>query len=110
MISFKNGPAAGVSLALNRAPELLRVVIDADGAVDALDQLSDEAKLQETIHVYHRSGSAVKGIACVRGRGCRSYLSAEYHLYHRQPDDATARDTRLWTAWALAECAGEAAA
>lgn len=44
MTTFTDGPAAETVLELRRAPKFLRVVRDADGTVDALDQLNDTPK------------------------------------------------------------------
>lgn len=101
MITFRLGPAAGKYLDLLRAPLLLRVVIDRDGTVDALDQPDDQAKPTETIHVYARVGEVIgRGFACSRGRGCRPVVIAEYVHCLSQPDDADARDNARWQAWA----------
>lgn len=111
MISFRLGPAGGKSLDLRRAPVLLRVVIDQDGTVDALDQPDDEPKSTETIHVYVRTGEASHGFACSRGRGCQPVVIAEYVHLLSQPADDVARDNVSWQAWAertAAELAGRA--
>ena len=101
MIVFTDGPASGTKLSLRRLPVLLRVVIDQDGTVDALDQLDDTPKPTEAIHVYRIvAGSDSRAIVCSRGRGCRRENSATYRLYEKQPDDADARDTTNWQAWA----------
>lgn len=49
MIEFLDGPAGNKTLELRRAPVYLRVVIDADGNIDALDQLDDRPKEDERI-------------------------------------------------------------
>jgi len=101
MIVFLDGPGKGRITFLARAPLFLRVVIDHDGTVDALDQLTDEAKPTETIHVYRRDGEPSSRIVCSRGRGggCRQFAVAQYRLSEAQPDDATARDNLAWKAW-----------
>lgn len=109
MFRFLDGPAAGATLNLQRAPLFLRVVIDANGKIDALDQLTDEPTETEAIHVYRQvAGSVSSGIACSRDRGggCRPFVSADYRVHETQPIDMQARDQRLWTEW----CEGEAAA
>lgn len=100
MICFRLGPADGKALELRRAPWFLRVVIDQDGTVDALDQPDDEPKPTEAIHVYVREGEAGRGIACSRGRGCRPFVIAEYIYWPQQPADDEARDNVRWRAWA----------
>lgn len=58
MIRFLDGPAEGVALALRSAPERLRVVLNADGRWDALDQPEDEPKPGETVFWYRSEGAA----------------------------------------------------
>jgi len=104
---FLDGPAAEARLNLRRAPLFLRVVIDADGKVDALDQLTDEPTETEAIHVYRLvAGSVSRGFACSRGRGCSQFVSADYRLHQTQPIDLQARDSVLWREF----CEGESAA
>jgi len=103
MIRFLDGPAEGTPLDLRRAPVLLRVVIDQDGTVDALDQLDDTPKDSETIYVYYRDGEVSRGFMCSRGRGgkgCQLILSADYRLHAEQPD---VRATERWQEWCVAK-------
>ena len=99
--TFLDGPAQGTRLSLQRAPIFLRVVIDADGTVDALDQLSDQPTATEKISVYHLAGEPSHFIACSRGKGggCRRGVIAEYRLHPEQPTDEEARDFEKWAAW-----------
>lgn len=97
---FIDGPAAGKRLELRRAPYYLRVVINRAGEVDALDQLDDEPKPDEAIHVYYESTNLGSGIACSRGKGCRPFNVNEYRLNAEQPTDEQARDFEKWEAWA----------
>lgn len=99
MITFLDGPDAGVRLLLKRAPYFLRVVRSAAGVWDALDQLDDEAEAGETIAVYRRVSQVGRlHIDFRRGKGARSgwYVVAEYRLHSIQPDDATARTRPEW--------------
>jgi hypothetical protein len=102
MIKFLDGPAKGTELNLRRAPVLLRVVIDRDGKVDALDQLDDLPTPTEKMYVYiiipH---TLTTGIACSRrrGEGCVPLLNADYKLYGTQPTDEQMRDGHQWRAW-----------
>jgi hypothetical protein len=100
MVRFLDGPAANVVLSLRRVPMFLRVVIDADGTVDALDQLDDEAKPSEEIWVYRLEGEPTRMHVCRRGpgRGCSSVWHAEYRQCPQQPDEAV-RDNAAWQAW-----------
>lgn len=67
-VAFTDGPAEGVTLpALRRLPVFLRVVQDAaSGKWDALDQLEDEPREGEVVHVYVRRQF---GFACRGGPG-----------------------------------------
>ena len=98
---FLDGPAKLATLDTRRVPLLLRVVIDSDGTVDALDQLSDAPKPSERIHVYQRVGKpSTYHVLCTPRRLSGWHVTAEYRLYEHQPDDATARDSHAWREWA----------
>jgi len=102
MITFHDGPAKGASLLLQRAPDLLRVVIDQDGTIDALDQVDDEPKPTESIYVYRIVGKASAGFMCRRGRGgrgCQRFACATYKLSESQPEPLVARDAEKWREW-----------
>lgn len=95
MTGFHGGPADGRSLSCRRAPIFLRVVIGPRGKLDALDQLLDEPRKTETIHVYRkRDGSG--GHVCVRPGGC-----FEMGEYDYLPDvvGEEMRETSVWRAW-----------
>jgi hypothetical protein len=122
VIRFLDGPAAGVSLMLRRAPVVLRVVSRpprgkddtvAHGlAWDALDQLDDLPEPRETVHVYRRQRDPTWFHLCIRGKGKRAagfYAVADYRLYWRQPDGTITRDTAAWRAWCEDVRRGEAA-
>jgi hypothetical protein len=100
---FVDGPAAGKRLDLRRAPLYLRVVIDADGGVDALDLLDDTPDPGEAIYVYRMSANLGSGIACTRGKGCRPFNMSEYKLHGQQPPDDVARDFEKWRGWTAAQ-------
>jgi hypothetical protein len=102
---FIDGPAAGTTLELQRAPHFLRVVIDNEGGVDALDQISDTPMDNESIYVYRMSANLGRGIACSRGKngGCRSFLMCEYKVHANQPSDDVLRDNDKWSEFAHAE-------
>lgn len=111
MMKFLGGPAAGKFLRLRRAPYFLRVVIDPEGGIDALDQLNDQARNEEVIYVYRLAGKVTRGIACSRGcvgSGCHVFLSAEYEWYGGRnagpvPADSVLRDNAAWAQWAERE-------
>lgn len=102
-MNFLDGPAKGAILSLHRSPVFLRVVIDADGTPDALDQLDDVPRPSEKIHVYILASEPTWVHYCRRGgRGGREII-ADYRLYENQPTDAVARDFDKWNEWTLAE-------
>jgi hypothetical protein len=114
MVRFENGPAAGAVLELRRAPLYLRVTTTPDGTVDALDQLSDVPRPEETLMAYRRTGGLTTGFldytdAQGRRRG-RPFVSATYAVVPEQPGQDVMRDRELWCAWATAEHARQQAA
>ena len=101
MIRFLDGPAAHVThLNLRRAPVMLRVVVNAAGEWDALDQLDDVARPDETIHVYRMEGRPdvmfLDGVKGGRRCGWRETY-AEYRYLPEQPADV--RTNEAWVAW-----------
>lgn len=103
MTTFLDGPAQGQHLSLRRSPLYLRVVCDAAGHWDALDQIDDTPAPGETIHAYRRAGAATVCHLLIRGNrdGRRSgwYSSAQYLHLREQPSATELRDTALWQAW-----------
>jgi hypothetical protein len=108
MTRFEDGPAKGQVLTLRRAAIFLRVVRDENGAWDALDQLDDTAKPDETLFAYQcvgNIGSAfIDGKDPVTGRrmGYRAMI-ASYRFVPDQPTDAEMRSTFGWQKWCQAE-------
>lgn len=107
MTRFEDGPAAGKVLTLKRCPVFLRVVIDAAGGVDALDQLDDAPRPGEAVYVYHRQGAqGCCHIDSRDGQGRRRgewFATGDYRLHPCQPPAAVLGDTAAWRAWATAE-------
>jgi len=101
---FLDGPAKGSCLSLQRAPLFLRVVVDQDGTVDALDQLDDTPRPTEVIHVYHLASEPARVHVCRAGGRGGMGITADYRLYEVQPTDDQARDPEKWPAW----CQGQA--
>lgn len=101
MAQFLDGPAAGVSLLLNRAPYFLRAVVDSKGNWDALDQGDDLPKPDETIYVYRiLVATASRFHLCSRGRGgvpSGWYTEGQYKLVELQPSQEILR--RDFDAW-----------
>lgn len=105
MIEFLDGPAAGQSLPLRRAPKLLRVVRSRSGEWDALDQLEDEPKLSEQIFVYRRRDDLpISRYHLLCGRRAKRatgwYWRASYSVIDPQPGEHDIRVTAAWRAWA----------
>jgi hypothetical protein len=102
----------GKTLLLKRTPLFLRVVIGADGSVDALDQPDDEPRPDERLYAYRFS--ADKGGAFVDGRDDRgrriggAYRITEYSPVEPQPGDDEMRTRARWVAWCEATHAREA--
>jgi hypothetical protein len=102
MIAFLDGPAIGHPLELHRVPLYLRVTITAAGEVDALDQLDDVPRDNESLHAYVLSGTPTRVHLCRRPRSRSGwYHIAAYKLADEQPSDAVMRDTAAWQAWAI---------
>lgn len=103
MTRFLDGPAADKTLMLGRTPVFLRVVIDVDGTVDALNNLQDVAKPSEVCHAYQITGTP--GFCHVNrggGRGGR-YGIADYKLCPVQPPAEVMRENSAWANWVSAE-------
>ncbi|HEX8914395.1 MAG TPA: hypothetical protein VF796_18755 [Humisphaera sp.] len=104
MITFTDGPAAGVELSLARQPLLLRVVRSAGGEWDALDQLDDVARPRERIFLYRLTAPAqFHGWIDFRTPGGfrrgQRLVSAAYAAVPDPPADAVLRDNAAWAAW-----------
>lgn len=82
MIRFLDGPAEGVVLELQAAPQRLRVVRGQDGTWDALDQPEDAPRPDEEVFWYERQGSVGHGMMDYRDksgrRHGRAFLVAQY--------------------------------
>lgn len=88
---------------LKRAPIFLRVT-EADGKCDALDQIDDTPRKNETLFTYRRIGNEVGHIHLNRsgGRG-GFYTVAAYSLNPIQPTDGQMRDIEQWRLWCQAQ-------
>ena len=84
---FLNGPAAGKTLSLSRAPVLLRVVIGPGGRLDALAGLEDEPSDDERVLAYATHGEPGPDNAVT------------YILNPDQPTDNILRQTEAWRSW-----------
>lgn len=103
MITFRKGPADGQTLRLRRAPVCLRVVRDARGTFDALDQSGDSPRTGEVVWVYVLASWPTHYHICDRGRGGKSlsgwWPEAEYRYFPDQPGEAVLLDNDRWCSW-----------
>jgi hypothetical protein len=96
--TFIGGPARGSKMYISRYPVFLRVVHNPDTYnIDALDQLDDEVRDGEHVHIYQR----IKyGFVCARGVGGDSDEFAEYdHLEVSDDVRRLVRDNEEWRKW-----------
>lgn len=103
MITLIHSPTEKQTLMLRRAPYFLRVVRDKLGKVDALDQLRDEPRDDETIRVYVRDpGAMQRGVHLNTGgkKGGGWFAVATYRVSPLQPSDDIMRRNGLWAEWA----------
>jgi hypothetical protein len=101
---FLDGPAAGTTLYLKRAPVYLRAVQGPAGPThagdwDALDQLEDEPRSSERIVVYRLEGEPTFCHINRGGRGSGFYRGGAYRVVEPQPTDLEVRSTAAWRAW-----------
>lgn len=99
MTQFTDGPAAGVSLLLRRAPHFLRAVRDVKGEWDALDQLEDTPGAGETIVAYQMVGEPTWCHIRMR-KGGGVYRGGQYRVIEPQPADDVLRSNARWREWA----------
>lgn len=105
MTSFLDGPAAGQSLMLKRAPIFLRVTHDGKD-FDALDQPGDEARPGEKLLAYQLTRVPGHCHMLIRGKGKGAsgfYTMATYRYCSDQPDQPTLRDNSRWQTWCEAQ-------
>ncbi len=100
MIEFLDGPAAGETLMLRRAPLLLRVVLSPRGKWDALDQLADVPGPDERLYAYHLI-SKPQPVHLKMNKGSGWYVMAQYRVVLVQPDDPVMRQIASWRRWCL---------
>lgn len=99
----ENQVKQSITLAIRRAPVLLRVVYGPEG-IDTLDQLEDTIRPGETAYVYRLTEPAAS--AFVDGRdpktgrrtGGHRYIG-KYELLPNQPDQSILVDNEKWRAW-----------
>lgn len=102
MTRFLDGPAAGQTLGLRRAPLFLRAVRNEKGEWDALDQPDDSPHGSETIVAYKQVAFHGHVHVCRRPRGGGYFAMAEYRLVEPQPADSSMRTNKAWQEWCYA--------
>lgn len=101
MTTFLDGPAAGRTLQLRRAPIYLRVT-ELLGEIDGLDQLTDEPEPGEYLHAYVLAEAPGHMHILVRGKGKTGggfWPMAKYKILPEQPSQEIMRDNAQWRAW-----------
>lgn len=105
MSKLLDGPAGPRDLWNERATRFLRVVVNAEGKVDCLDQEWDEPTSTETIHVYRLVEGSYHGRSFVtlaaRPRRCINVATGDYQ-YMPEVDGESVRDNAAWRAWVSA--------
>jgi hypothetical protein len=100
VIEFFDGPTKGVRLNLKSAPVYLRVVINKNGVVDALDQKEDTPESDESIYAYRMvDGTNITTFLCGGKNGCCINKSALYKIVKDQPCDEVMRNLGMWIDW-----------
>ena len=101
MITFTGGPAEGKQLRFVRCPLMLRVVVNnRTGEVDALNEVADVPKNEESIVVYRCDRFEGTCHVSCRPRS-QSYWSsiAHYTLLPKQPAEMLIRFRLDWERW-----------
>lgn len=100
MTTLIDGPAAAKRLMLRRCARFLRVVVNAKGEIDALDQPDDKPAADETIYAYEVVGKPGAVHLNTRGQpGGGFYPIAEYKFITEQPPQAVMMNRREWFDW-----------
>lgn len=107
-IVLEDGPAAGTYSA-RRAPYFLRAVVArSDGRVDLLDQLYDEPRPIEAVHVYEAIPGTIWDPDTLARTGtfiCPRPGASGRYRHRADVDGEQLRTTAAWRAWARAQTA-----
>lgn len=104
MIKFFEGPAAGITMQLRRAPFFLRVTDDGT-KFDALDQPDDKPAENERLYVYRMTCYRGMMHLLIRGKNRAAggfWAVADYTFHEEQPEDAEIRGNVKWREWCAA--------
>lgn len=105
MLTFTDGAASGSSFLSHRAPQLLRIVINEAGDIDALTDVSDEPKPGEVCHAYERCRTnpmvqidrSARHPPPVTGK----FPSTIYRSVTPQPGQDVMKDNAKWREWCV---------
>jgi hypothetical protein len=101
MTTCTNGPAAGKTFQIDRAPIYMRVT-EENGSFDCLNNPEDKPFPKEKLHAYRMK--EFKGRAHLKFRRGGAWVTiADYELCDPQPDDSVMRDNKRWIQWAEAQ-------
>lgn len=90
-----------MAINLRQCPPLLRVVVDENGGIDALDEPRDEPGPDEKVYVYRRDGETVQCVACdPEEGGFQRFTVVDYVPHIEQPPDHVLRNADAWAEWA----------
>jgi len=103
-----DGPAAG-RYSVRRAPYFLRAVIARDGRLDLLDQLHDEPRPVERVHVYEAAGPLWSAEAERRAGTIICPPPGASGEYRHRPDvdGEQLRETEAWREWCRSQPGAE---
>jgi hypothetical protein len=105
-VVLEDGPAAG-RYTVRRAPHFLRAVVSrSDGRVDLLDQLYDEPRPIETVHVYEAAPHSIFDPDTLSRTGtflCPPPAASGRYHHRADVDGESVRTTEAWRAWARAQ-------
>jgi hypothetical protein len=98
---FEDGPAAG-RYGARRAPHFLRAVVArSNGRVDLLDQLYDEPRPIEDVHVYEATGPTWDSESSIRAGTfvCPPPQASGTYRHRADVDGEQLRETAAWRSW-----------
>jgi hypothetical protein len=107
MTTFASGPAVGETLMLRRCPIFLRVVINSEGKVDALDRSDDVPEIDEKLYAYCLTEKPMMSHLNFGGGRGGFYPVSTYALVEPQPADAVMRDRLKWVEWVMGQAVAE---
>ena len=102
MITFRDGPAAGVRLQVRLAPMFLRAVSPtrARREWDALDQPGDEPRRGEMCFVYVLNAMPTRYfMRCTPPSAGGAFMSGEYVYLREFVPQGAMRDNESWREW-----------